>query len=89
MRSSNPWGEHPFFGPLKLSWTAVRGGEDRAIEFVDHLHEHFVDPVTIRQGRYIAPQAPGFSARMHDRSIADHLFPDGPVRATPLDAMSA
>jgi L-fuconate dehydratase len=53
--------------------------EDRAIEFVDHLHEHFVDPVTIRHGRYIAPQTPGFSAQMHAASIADHLFPDGPV----------
>ncbi|MEP6898279.1 MAG: L-fuconate dehydratase [Rhodanobacter sp.] len=55
--------------------------EDRAIEFVDHLHEHFVDPVTIRHGRYMAPQTPGFSARMHPGSIADHLFPDGPVWA--------
>jgi L-fuconate dehydratase len=59
---------------------AISGNkEDRAIEFVDHLHEHFVDPVTIRRGRYIAPQTPGFSAQMHAESIADHLFPDGPV----------
>jgi L-fuconate dehydratase len=59
---------------------AISGNkEDRAIEFVDHLHEHFVDPVTIRHGRYIAPQTPGFSAQMHAGSIADHLFPDGPV----------
>lgn len=53
--------------------------EDRAIEFVDHLHEHFVEPVTISHGRYLAPTAPGFSARMHEASIRDHLYPDGIV----------
>jgi L-fuconate dehydratase len=53
--------------------------EDRAIEFVDHLHEHFVDPVTIREGRYLAPTRPGFSAEMHARSIAEHTFPGGIV----------
>lgn len=53
--------------------------EDRAIEFVDHLHEHFVEPVTIAQGRYLVPTAPGFSARMHEASIRDHLYPDGIV----------
>lgn len=53
--------------------------EDRAIEFVDHLHEHFVDPVTIREGRYLAPARPGFSAEMHARSIAEHTFPGGIV----------
>lgn len=53
--------------------------EDRAIEFVDHLHEHFIDPVTIRAGRYLAPTLPGFSAEMHARSIAEHTFPGGIV----------
>jgi L-fuconate dehydratase len=53
--------------------------EDRAIEFVDHLHEHFIDPVTIRGGRYLAPTRPGFSAEMHARSIAEHAFPGGIV----------
>jgi L-fuconate dehydratase len=53
--------------------------EDRAIEFVDHLHEHFIDPVTIRKGRYLAPTRPGFSAEMHARSIAEHTFPGGIV----------
>lgn len=50
--------------------------EDRAIEYVDHLHEHFVDPVRIRRGRYLAPETPGFSAQMHEASLRDHLFPD-------------
>jgi L-fuconate dehydratase len=51
--------------------------EDRAIEFVDHLHEHFVDPVRIRKGRYLAPTSPGFSAEMHVQSLRDHAFPNG------------
>jgi L-fuconate dehydratase len=61
-------------------YVAITGlKDDRAIEFVDHLHQHFVDPVTIRNGRYLAPTAPGFSAEMHQASIDDHRFPDGPV----------
>jgi L-fuconate dehydratase len=51
--------------------------EDRAIEYVDHLHEHFVDPIRMREGRYLAPSAPGFSAEMHAQSVQRHLFPDG------------
>lgn len=53
--------------------------EDRAIEFVDHLHEHFVDPVRIENGRYLVPTAPGFSAQMRAASIAAHAFPEGRV----------
>lgn len=53
--------------------------EDRAIEFVDHLHEHFVDPVRVVNGRYMAPTAPGFSAQMHPASVRDHLYPGGIV----------
>jgi L-fuconate dehydratase len=60
--------------------------EDRAIEFVDHLHEHFTDPVTIREGRYLAPTAPGFSARMHERTLDEYRFPDGPVWREPAAA---
>jgi L-fuconate dehydratase len=56
--------------------------EDRAIEFVDHLHEHFVDPVRLKNGRYLAPVAPGMSAEMKADSIRDHLFPAGAVWAS-------
>jgi L-fuconate dehydratase len=52
---------------------------DRAIEYVDHLHEHFVDPVRIRAGHYLAPEVPGFSATMSEESLREHLFPDGRV----------
>ena len=59
---------------------AISGSkEDRAIEFVDHLHEHFVDPVRIHHGRYLAPEQPGFSAEMHAQSVQQHLYPSGPV----------
>jgi L-fuconate dehydratase len=50
---------------------------DRTTEFADHLHEHFVDPVEIRNGRYVVPEAPGYSAEMHPESIARLSYPDG------------
>ncbi|MEU4447726.1 enolase C-terminal domain-like protein [Actinosynnema sp. NPDC050801] len=63
-----------------FDYVAVSGTtEDRVIEYVDHLHEHFTDPVRIRAGRYLAPTAPGISAELHPASIAAHRFPDGPV----------
>ncbi|RCG32332.1 L-fuconate dehydratase [Sphaerisporangium album] len=63
-----------------FDYVAVSGTmRDRVIEYVDHLHEHFADPVVIVNGRYQAPLAPGFSAAMLPESIADHLYPDGPV----------
>ncbi len=51
--------------------------DDRRLEFVDHLHEHFRDPVRIRAGRYLAPQAPGFSAEMQPQSLQRYQFPTG------------
>jgi L-fuconate dehydratase len=53
--------------------------EDRAIEYVDHLHEHFVNPVRVVRGRYLPPSAPGFSAEMFDISISNFSFPHGGV----------
>jgi L-fuconate dehydratase len=50
---------------------------DRVIEYVDHLHEHFVHPVVIRDGRYLAPLDPGYSGEMHAASLAAYRFPDG------------
>ena len=55
--------------------------EDRVVEYVDHLHEHFVDPVRIRDGRYLVPTAPGYSIRMHEASLTTYEYPDGPVWA--------
>ena len=48
-------------------------------EFVDHLHEHFVDPVQVVDGRYLAPTAPGYSIEIRPESLAEYAFPDGAV----------
>lgn len=56
--------------------------QDRVIEYVDHLHEHFLDPVRITGGRYAAPSRPGLSAQMHPASLKEYAYPDGPVWAT-------
>jgi L-fuconate dehydratase len=62
-----------------FDFVAVSGNDtDRTIEWVDHLHEHFTDPAVVRGGRYLAPTAPGFSARMHDATLRRFRFPDGP-----------
>jgi L-fuconate dehydratase len=53
--------------------------DDRVTEFVDHLHEHFVDPCVIRRARYIAPTAPGYSSEIKPESRAAYRYPDGPV----------
>jgi len=50
---------------------------DRTTEFADHLHEHFVHPVRVRGGRYLVPEAPGYSAEMRPESLAALSFPDG------------
>jgi L-fuconate dehydratase len=49
----------------------------RMIEYVDHLHEHFVDPVVIDRGRYRLPSLPGYSAQMRPESLAQYSFPNG------------
>jgi L-fuconate dehydratase len=51
--------------------------EDRVIEFVDHLHEHFVDPVRIVRGRYMAPMHPGYGVEMLRESRIRYAFPGG------------
>jgi L-fuconate dehydratase len=62
-----------------FDYVAVSGRlQDRVIEYVDHLHEHFVDPVVIERGAYRAPAAPGFSSRMRPASLARYSYPDGP-----------
>lgn len=71
-------------------FVAISGSkEDRAIEFVDHLHEHFLDPVVIRNGRYMPPRRPGFSAEMHARSLVEYRYPDGAAWRDAPSAASA
>lgn len=61
-----------------FDYVAVSGSWDgRWVEFVDHLHEHFVDPCVVRDGRYRAPTRPGYSAEMHAASWGEHAWPGG------------
>jgi L-fuconate dehydratase len=58
-----------------IDYLAVSGTKTgRVIEYVDHLHEHFVDPCVIRNAAYMPPTAPGFSVEMKPASIAAHRF---------------
>jgi L-fuconate dehydratase len=51
--------------------------ENRVLEYVDHLHEHFVHPVVMKNGRYMPPQAPGYSISMWENSLTTHEYPLG------------
>src|SRR5918994_1024740 len=51
--------------------------DERVIEYVDHLHEHFVDPVVIKKARYMPPLAPGYSAEIKPDSRRRYQFPTG------------
>jgi L-fuconate dehydratase len=66
-----------------FDYIAVSGTlEDRVTEYVDHLHEHFVDPCVVENGRYQLPKAPGYSSEIHPDSLERHAFPHGEVWAT-------
>ncbi len=63
-----------------FDYIAVSGSLDgRVVEYVDHLHEHFVDPAIVLDGHYVAPTAPGYSITMREASVARFTFPDGPA----------
>ena len=51
--------------------------EGRVTEFVDHLHEHFIDPCVIKNARYIAPKMPGYSIEMKAASLDEYEYPKG------------
>jgi len=58
-----------------IDYVAIWGEKDnRRIELVDHLHEHFVDPCVVKDGAYMAPSNPGFSIEMKTDSIQQYLF---------------
>ena len=48
--------------------------EGRVIEYVDHLHEHFLDPCTIRDAAYMPPEMPGFSIEMRPERLDTYRF---------------
>lgn len=61
-----------------FDYIAVSGSfENRVVEYVDHLHEHFVEPVVIERGRYRVPTLPGYSITMKPASLATYAFPNG------------
>lgn len=63
-----------------FDYIAVTGStERRVIEYVDHLHEHFVDPCVVTNGNYQLPTRPGYSIEMHAASQTAYTYPDGPV----------
>ncbi|YCH07140.1 L-fuconate dehydratase [Arthrobacter sp. alpha11c] len=65
-----------------FDFVAVSGTkEGRMIEFVDHLHQHFITPVDVRSGVYWPPSAPGAGNEMVHETLAEYAFPDGPVWA--------
>jgi len=51
--------------------------EKRLVEYVDHLHEHFLQPTKVVLGHYMAPVGPGSSAEMHEASIKEYVYPHG------------
>ena len=61
-----------------FDYVAVSGTlENRVTEFVDHLHEHFVEPCVVVDGAYTLPTAPGYSAEIFVGSLAEYSYPDG------------
>jgi len=61
-----------------FDFVAVSGPrERRSIEFVDHLHEHFIEPIDVRAGHYRAPRLPGAGMEMHAGSLARYAYPGG------------
>lgn len=53
--------------------------ENRMIEFVDHLHEHFTHPVLVQNGHYMVPTRPGYSIEIWQETVEDYSFPDGKI----------
>ncbi|HEV7763649.1 MAG TPA: L-fuconate dehydratase [Thermoanaerobaculia bacterium] len=63
-----------------FDYIAIGGSlENRVCEYVDHLHEHFVDPCIVSNARYVAPTRPGYSITMKPESLDAYEFPAGRV----------
>ena len=61
-----------------FDYIAVSGSlENRVLEYIDHLHEHFVHPVQVQKSRYLVPDVPGYSITMKEPSLRDFEFPNG------------
>ncbi|MDA0193500.1 MAG: L-fuconate dehydratase [Bacteroidetes bacterium] len=63
-----------------IDYISISGSkENRVIEYVGHLHEHFKDPVLIKNAAYMPPQLPGYSIEMKIETLNDYQYPDGIV----------
>ena len=63
-----------------IDYVCVSGSlQDRLCEYAGHLHEHFQDPVQMRNGHYLPPTAPGYSITMKAESLTEYAFPAGPA----------
>ncbi|MBM3800429.1 MAG: fuconate dehydratase [Actinobacteria bacterium] len=61
-----------------IDYLCVSGSlADRTTEYASHLHEHFIDPARVHNGRYLVPEAPGYSIEMKADSIAALTYPTG------------
>lgn len=63
-----------------IDYIAISGStKGRIIEYVDHLHDHFLDPVIIKNGAYMPPKLAGYSITMKEQSLIDYEFPKGKI----------
>ena len=63
-----------------IDYISISGTLDnRIIEYVDHLHEHFQDPVVVKNGAYMPPKSPGYSITMKSQSLEDYDFTNGKI----------
>ena len=73
-----------------FDYVAVAGTlENRVTEYVDHLHEHFVEPCVVKNGAYVLPTQPGYSAEMYESTLDQFAFPDGSYWAASRAASAA
>ncbi|MFH5832200.1 L-fuconate dehydratase [Halalkalibaculum sp. DA3122] len=63
-----------------IDYIAISGSmENRVTEYVDHLHEHFLDPVIIKNAHYMPPERPGYSIEMKKNSLREYAYPQGKI----------
>jgi L-fuconate dehydratase len=73
-----------------FDFVAISGSlENRVTEYVDHLHEHFVDPCVVQNGAYVLPSMPGYSARMHESTLEEFAYPNGTFWTSQLRGIAA
>jgi len=61
------------FDSISISKTT----DNRVIEYVDHLHEHFTDPVVLKNGCYQVPTKSGYSSQIKEESLKAYEYPTG------------